>query len=64
MSNNHCRRDQPLSVTESPEPSEGSDNEKSDCYEEEPRWAVMPVKFGKILDFLGHLSSSVDIFSR
>ena len=49
---------------QSPEPSEGSDNEKSDCYEEEPRWAVMPVKFGKILDFLGHLSSSVDIFSR
>ena len=53
-----------LRVSESPEPSEGSDNEKSDCYEEEPRWAVMPVKFGKILDFLGHLSSSVDIFSR
>ena len=50
--------------SESPEPSEGSDNEKSDCYEEEPRWAVMPVKFGKILDFLGNLASSEDIFSR
>ena len=53
-----------LLFSESPEPSEGSDNEKSDCYEEEPRWGVMPVKFGKVLDFLGHLSSSVDIFSR
>lgn len=61
---NQTSRDLTSIVTESPEPSEGSDNEKSDCYEEEPRWAVMPVKFGKILDFLGHLSSSVDIFSR
>ena len=52
-------------LSESPEPSEGSDNERSDdCYEEEPRCAVMPVKFGKILDFLGNLASSVDIFSR
>ncbi|XP_040571186.1 arylalkylamine N-acetyltransferase-like 2 [Lepeophtheirus salmonis] len=48
---------------QSPEPSESSSSsEHEGCNMVIPRWEVMPVKFGLVLDFLEYIASSADIF--